>query len=455
VSDLLKCADQNISTHRLLRDGAPLLVAVSGGADSMVLLAVLHALAGKHSWKLTVAHFNHRLRGRSSDADERSVRRMAKALGLKIAVQSADVKRWASDRKVSVEMAARKLRHDFLVAAARRMGISTIALGHHADDQLELFFLRLLRGSGSDGLSGMKWRSHSPADPEITLVRPLLDQEKSALLKHARERRIVFREDASNASVEFQRNRVRHELLPLLKRKYQPALRRVIERVADISAQNADFVDAAAECWLKGKGKEPFETLHVAVQRRCLQRQLQTLGIPVDYELIEMLRAGRGRAFSAGPDLFVLCEEGRIALRGNLPGNGAGQGRAEVQLGAGEGKARFERLEIHWRFSSRKASLLLRSLPSREIFDADAVGPAVVLRHWQPGDRFRPIGMPGAVKLQDLFTNLKIPRTERHELVVATTEGGEVFWVERLRIGERFKVSPKTIRRLLWHWNRR
>src|SRR5438552_4036069 len=128
-------------------------------------------------------------------------------------------------------MAARKRRHDFLARTALRMRISTVALAHHADDQLELFFLRLLRGSGGEGLAGMKWRNLSPSDPRIQLARPLLDQPKSALRAYAAEQKIVFREDASNALVDIQRNHVRHELLPLLRKKFQPALGKTISRV--------------------------------------------------------------------------------------------------------------------------------------------------------------------------------------------------------------------------------
>jgi len=185
VSDLLDHIDQSIKSHRLFGSRQPILVAVSGGLDSMVLLSALHELSPKHGWKLSVAHFNHQLRGRSSDADERLVRRTAGGLGLRIVTERADVRKFATAHRVSIEMAARKLRHDFLARTALRWKISTAALAHHADDQLELFFLRLLRGSGGEGLAGMKWRNASPSNPNIQLVRPLLDLPKSSLREFA------------------------------------------------------------------------------------------------------------------------------------------------------------------------------------------------------------------------------------------------------------------------------
>jgi len=134
------------------------------------------------------------------------------------------VKEFARKSKLSIEMAARRLRHEFVARAAKERKIRVIALAHHADDQVELFFLRVLRGAGGEGLAGMKWRSPSPVNSKIMLVRPLLDATKAGLRGFARESKISFREDATNTSLNVPRNRVRNELLPLLLHHYQPAL---------------------------------------------------------------------------------------------------------------------------------------------------------------------------------------------------------------------------------------
>jgi tRNA(Ile)-lysidine synthase len=174
VTDLLQRVEQNVQNRRLLKRSDRILVGVSGGLDSMVLLHALQRLLSRHCWRLTVAHFNHQLRGRSSDADEKLVRQTAAALKLPFVAGRADVGGFARKSKLSIEMAARKLRHDFFARTARERKIHIIALAHHADDQVELFFLRLLRGAGGEGLAGMKWRAPSPVDSTITLVRPLL-----------------------------------------------------------------------------------------------------------------------------------------------------------------------------------------------------------------------------------------------------------------------------------------
>jgi len=158
VSELLQQVERQIQNHRLLKRGQKILVAVSGGLDSMVLLHCLQALSAKRRWKLAVAHFNHQLRGRSSDADETLVRQTASALKLPFVAGSANVQAFAAKSKLSVEMAARKLRHEFFARVARERHIQVVALAHHADDQVELFFLRLLRGAGGEGVAGMKSR---------------------------------------------------------------------------------------------------------------------------------------------------------------------------------------------------------------------------------------------------------------------------------------------------------
>jgi tRNA(Ile)-lysidine synthase len=155
VNDLPAQLDQTIRERGLFRRGQKILVAVSGGVDSMVLLHALNALAKRNQWQLTIAHLNHQLRGRSSDADERLVTRTAKSFGLPVVAARVDVKKLARTGKLSIEMAARKARHEFLAQTAARLKISHIALAHHADDQVELFFLRLFRGAGSEGLAGM------------------------------------------------------------------------------------------------------------------------------------------------------------------------------------------------------------------------------------------------------------------------------------------------------------
>jgi tRNA(Ile)-lysidine synthase len=505
----------------------------------MVLLDVLHRLAGKHQWRLTVAHFNHQLRGRSSGADERLVARTAKSLKLPVVVGRSKVREFAQKNKLSLEMASRQLRHQFLARTASRGKIESIALAHHADDQVELFFLRLFRGVGAEGLAGMKWRSASPANPQIELVRPLLDLPKAALLEYARERHVSFREDESNLCLDFRRNRIRHELLPLLKRNYQPSLDKVIPRLIELIGAEAEAVGELALNWLKvrspamnanvgqcvspappkrhdakgagethcptlgfmeragergrfnyiatAKGGTPnFDRLPVALQRRCVQLQLIAHGIAPEFELVEQLRLKSGQAVNlrggtegtASVLRAVRDETGLVHLHQRKPTEFL-PGAVKLTLTGKRRTAVFDGVRIGWEFRSealerghscpqqiatnagppklpktREKGQVFAQNSGYEWFDAEKVGSRMVLRHWRPGDRFQPIGMQSAVKLQDFFVNQKVPRQRRRELVLAATAQGEVLWVEGQRISERFKITENTNRRLFWVWRR-
>ncbi|MCX7721727.1 MAG: tRNA lysidine(34) synthetase TilS [Verrucomicrobiae bacterium] len=456
---LVQQVRRTITAQKLLRPRQKVLVAVSGGVDSVVLLHVLLELAREFDWQLTVAHFNHKLRGREADTDEQFVRQLAKQLNLACVCGRGDVRQYARHHKLSIEAAARVLRHRFLARAAKRLGIPTVALAHHADDQVELFFVRLLRGAGGSGLAGMRWRSPSPADPQLELVRPLLDQPKATLVRYAATRKIPFRQDTSNFSKNQLRNRVRNLLLPWLKRQFGQGFLKTIPRLMELVGAEAEFAAAAAAQWLRAKRRTAFEKLPVAVQRQCVLIQLIGQGIEPDFETIEQLRAYAETPVTVSSELQLMrTRAGEVVKvpreRAKTTLGQSGAGAVQLEFSSRSGEARFNGLELHWRIQARRGELRFPSPPGTEIFDADRVGPGATLRHWQPGDKFQPIGMASPVKLQDIFTNLKIPAARRHQLVIAQTLAGEIFWVEGLRISEQFKVTKNTKRLLKWEWRK-
>ena len=451
VDSLVKRVEQVLARGQWLGEGAGAVVGVSGGADSMVLLHLLHALARLHGWQFVVAHMNHQLRGKEADADERFVRNAAKRLGLPFEPGRENVKEFAASRRLSIEMAARELRHRFLANTAEKRRVRHVVLAHHADDQVELFFVRLMRGAGSQGLGGMELSAPSPVAKQIHLLRPLLGVWKSELLEHARANGIAFRDDATNDSTRILRNRIRHKLLPFIGKNFESHFDRVVLRSMELIRDEGDFITEEAMRWRKSaRIKRTFSQLHVAVQRRVLQLELLGIGVVPQFDHIEKLREKANSWIAVGPGAMVRrTTHGRIerqAVRAPKASNG------EMMLpldGEGQSTTYGGRL-FEWNVAL--GAKRIRHISGRESFDADKVGTRIVLRHWRAGDRFQPIGMRQSVKVQDWFVNQKVPRERRHELVVATTAEGEIFWIEEQRIGERFKVTPETRRVLKWEW---
>jgi tRNA(Ile)-lysidine synthase len=330
----------------------------------------------------------------------------------------------------------------------------------------------VLRGAGSEGLAGMTWRAPSPADSRMVLVRPLLGFAKAELLAFARENQIRFREDATNFSTDILRNRLRHQLLPLLREKYQPALTRTILRTMELLGAEEEWIGEMARDWLQRSGQpaplaarrtqrralDPdFDALPAALQRRILHQQLVNTGIAADFELVESLRRAPGVWVSVARNLCAVRDErGLVKLRAAAaPEFNSRELAVALTAPAGRaGETVFDGVRFQWRIRPCKAPLprWAARRGNQEFFDADQVGERIVLRHWRPGDRFQPIGLKAPAKLQDLFVNAKIPARRRRQLVVAESAGGEIFWVEGLRIGERFKLTPQTRRSLLWRW---
>jgi tRNA(Ile)-lysidine synthase len=451
VDSLIKRVEQVLAHGEWLGEGAGAVIGVSGGVDSMVLLHILHALAPAHGWEFVVAHMNHQLRGKEADADERFVRNAAKRLRLPFESVRENVKEFAASRRISIEMAARELRHRFLADTAQKRGVRHVVLAHHADDQVELFFVRLMRGAGSQGLGGMELSVPSPAAKRIYLLRPLLGVWKSELLEFARANGIAFRDDATNDSTRILRNRIRHKLLPFIGKNFESQFDRVVLRSMDLIRDEGDFITEEAVRWRKSaRAKRAFSQLHVAVQRRVLQLELLGIGVVPQFDHIEKLREKADAWIAVGPGVMVRrTTHGGIERQAPRAPKGS-DGEMMLTLNGGARSVAYGGRLFAWNVAV--GAQRIRHISGRESFDADKVGSQIMLRHWRAGDRFQPIGMPGAVKVQDWFVNQKVPRERRHELVVATTAQGEIFWIEEQRIGERFKVARETRRVLEWKW---
>jgi tRNA(Ile)-lysidine synthase len=442
---------RTIRQHGLLGHGDRVAIALSGGPDSVALTWVLHEAAPDLQIEIAgLIHVNHQLRGADSDADEAFCRALAERLRLPIEVTRVDVAALARTRRRSIEATAREARYTCFASAADRLGASRVATGHTLDDQAETVLLRLLRGTGTRGLSGIRVR-RGP------FVRPLLDCRRLDLVRYLTDRREPSRDDASNQDRRIPRNRIRHDLLPVIDRM-APGARRALARLAEQSADDEDFfrelVIGLIPSVVLPEGRVSLEALAgqpPALVRRLIRGELE--------------RAAPGLSFNAGhvADVMRLMTSTETSGHLDLPGLVVEKvverdARALVIRAASAPQtpapaARFEySLPCPGAVAVPEAGVtLLASLdaPNPRVDDGRGEVAAVQLagfempltvRSRRDGDRVRPLGAPGSRKLQDLFVDRKIPRQERDRVPIVTDAGGRIMWVAGVTIAEEGRV---------------
>ncbi|MDX9972513.1 MAG: tRNA lysidine(34) synthetase TilS [FCB group bacterium] len=442
---LLDTVRETVRARRLLSPGTRTLVAVSGGADSVCLLHVLHEL----SFPLAVAHLHHGTRGADSDADAGLARAHAERLGVPYCEERRDVNAEARAAGRNFHEFAREVRYAFLARTARRLNCTAVATGHHAGDQTETMLMRLLRGTGPRGLAGIPPVGEAQG---VRVVRPLIHCRRADILAYLSARGLAWREDGSNRDPKYLRNRVRHELLPLLERDYNPNIQEALARLGRTLEAEDDYLSVQADAFLDAclRGalleRAAFALGHRALQRRAVLAlaQRQEAECPfarVDAAVDFILEAPAGKAFRAG-DLWLL--NGRETTD-TAPDSIPLDTPPEPVPVPGETRI------FHKRFRTR----LLECVPGgdpraycnplRQVFDAETTGNALAVRPWAPGDRFTPLGMSGSRKLQDYFTDLRLPRRERVRQLLLVA-GERILWVVGRAVDARAAVGPRTRR---------
>jgi tRNA(Ile)-lysidine synthase len=464
----------------LFHPGEHLLVCVSGGPDSVCLLAVLQELAPVWRLTLSVAHFNHRLRGTESDEDAAFVADLCQRTGLPCHCEAAALDAVAgratgktrTGARASMQERARAVRYAAIEALARRVGATRIATGHTADDQAETLLLWMLRGAGTAGLAGI------PQTRDGLWIRPFLGITRAAILTDLAARGLAFRTDTSNAKPIYLRNRVRHELLPVLMR-LNPGIVKVLGRQARLLRDEdrclEELTDALVERLVRRKadGAQAVEhdtllTLTSALQRRVVRavlRQVAGLRQGPSFGAVEAVleRVARGRSGAKLTAAGILVLRDRRSIRfhprgrsaGSAPTGAAVPGPVTVTVPPGRVAA------VPWPWSGQTIRLTLvedsgegarKGNPAsrnRAALDADKFSMPLTLRPWQPGDRFHPSGMRGKrKKLQDYFSDVKLPSVERRRIPILTAPEG-ILWIAGWRTDDRFRATAATTRVLL------
>lgn len=451
---MLEKVRKTISQEAMLRGGETIVVAASGGVDSMVTLHALGELSAELDIRLVVCHLDHGLRGAESDRDYRFVEEAARAYGLPFEgerLSKGELHAGASRRGKSLQEAARSARYAFFRRVAEKFGAARVALGHTMNDQAETLLMRLVKGTGLKGLTGI---------PPVrgAFIRPLIEVKRAEVEEYAKKNRVGFVEDSSNLTEKYLRNDIRLNLIPLLKERYNPRVVEALARTTRLLATDEDFIEGELERVYQGLflekspervvlSKERLLGLHRSLLSRVFFRVLSHFDLePGSYS--QNVKSFLDLVSTPDPS-SELCLPGGINARreydrvvvSRAEPAGAGPFRVTLEVPGsatlpGGGVVSAEVVERPEDFDQG---------PDVACFDLDKTDTPLVVRSFQPGDRIMPLGMKGHKKLKDVFIDRKVPRRFR-ALVPVVVSGGEVMWVAGLKTSELFKVTGETKR---------
>lgn len=446
--------------RKLLQERDKVIAAVSGGADSTVMLDLLAKEQEAFGLTVIVAHFNHRLRGEESDGDEEFVARRARHYGFEFYVERANTAEYAKHRKLGIQEAARQLRYEFFEKLLDSSGFSKVATAHNADDNAETILFNLLRGAGVQGLSGIPvYRD------DRKIIRPLLFAERREIEQYAREERLEYRTDSSNAQDHYTRNFIRQRILPPIREQVNPNVVQTLHRTAELFRELEAFLTyTARQTFDVLVAKRTEEEMHLAIPRLrsnpvLIQQYVVMLAADsfahrsLEYDqvnaILDLTEGLTGSWVAVGREHVVFRDREHLVFRKAEP---IPEFRIAVQP-----NHRYE--FSSFRFASEvfeHRQVTLGASPEAEYVDADRVPDGeLVLRTWSDGDAFIPLGMKTKKKISDFFVDARIPIYEKHRIPILETRQGEVVWVCGHRIDERFKITDETRRILKLEFSRR
>ena len=433
-----------INRYNLIAEGEKIILALSGGIDSMVLADLLL----KTKVEFVAAHCNFHLRGNESDGEDWYVRKFAEKRGIQCFVKHFETEKYAAKYGISIEMAARDLRYAWFEQLRQQLGYDKIAVAHHADDQAETFFINLLRGAGLNGLKGMKPQNG-------VIIRPLLWASREQIRQYAVENHIVWREDHTNVESVYLRNRIRNQLLPVFD-ELQPKARQGLyktlehlsaenelyrtllkEKLAQIVERDGDVQRLPYSKIIKAEVPEPVEGPTYSFQ--LLFEWLRQYGFNTDqcHFIYDAIGTGIGNQYCSATHHVVI---GRNDLQLSELKEKTDD---EIQIQIGEEEILSP---IHLRFSKleKAADFIIDKSPEVAQLDFNKLSFPLTLRHWRHGDRFHPLGMKGSKLLSDFFVDQKFTEYQKQNVWLLVSADGDILWVVGYRIDERYKVSIST-----------
>jgi tRNA(Ile)-lysidine synthase len=423
-----------IKENQLFSPDDRILVGVSGGVDSIVLLDLLY----KAGYSVAIAHCNFKLRSEDSDADEALVDKLALKYNKPIFKTSFNTLEYARGNGISIEMAARELRYRWFETIRSENGYHWICVAHHRDDQIETFFLHLSRGTGLTGLTGM-----SPVNDKV--VRPLLFASRKEIEQYSRDNQLEFREDLSNSNLEYQRNKIRHQILPLMEElnpSFREGLIHTITNLQDSLKIESHEIENAWDNVAEQRGEDFYLSIDRLKELDPLPSYLYhflkkfQFNSDVVKEIAASLESGSGKKFFSHTYRLVRDRDFLIVRE---------IGTEDQSVYYLDETCRELNSPVRMKISIMEKKYKFEIPDSLRIgcIDLEKIQFPLMIRRWKQGDSFRPLGMKGEKKLSDLFIDLKMSLPDKESAWILAN-GDEIVWVIGRRLDDRYKVTPKT-----------
>ncbi len=439
----------------MLAAGDRVLVAVSGGQDSVALLALLNELPPDHQIELVLGHYNHGLRPEAA-AEQQFVTVFGESLGCRVVTASGDVAGYAEKHGLNLEAAARQLRYGFLREQAEAAGCNKIALGHTASDVAETLLMNLLRGAGIEGLASI-------APVRENMIRPLVYVSRDQTARYCKARELAFCRDASNLNTEqFHRNHIRHHLLPALERDYGPGVQQALLRAAlavrdELNWTEAKVHQALADCQaaadapvsllVSAAAQLPAGLLHRVLRRACSEANLDIRSFGWEHwqGMAKVICGEAGSGEVSLPQGLVARREYEL-FSIEQASESAPEAPEPFKLALripGKRKLPDGRFVSISRKAGAPAELPAADAPAA-VLDAEAAGPELYVRPVRPGDRFRPLGMNGTKKVSDFLIDEKVPAEQRANVLAVVDDNDRILWLVGYRISQVAAITPAT-----------
>jgi tRNA(Ile)-lysidine synthase len=441
-----------IINNNMIQSGDRILVALSGGPDSMSLLYALYELKKKYNLTLFAAHVNHMLRGEDSDNDEKACKDFCKKYNIEFFSRAINIDIIAKDKGMSHEMAGREARYDFFMEIFNKIKINKIALAHNLNDQAETILMRLMRGSGMEGLIGIK-----PVRDGI-FIRPLINTSRKEIEEYCDKNHLPVRIDKTNFESIYARNKVRLELIPFIEENFNSDITGTLNRLSTLIRLDSDYLEEKSSKFFEKYcatdnekviiDKDAFN-LHYSMLSRVLRKaffkikgnlyNLESIHIE---NIINIQQGETGKTTVVPGGIIASNVYKSIHLKKLAPNLKENKG-FHKDLSLGENILSEIDKKITFQIIKKEHNLKIQSEENIKYFDYDKINQPITIRHRQNGDRFVALGMKGSKKLKDILIDLKVPREERDEIPLLCF-GNEIGWIIGYKISDKFKVDNHT-----------